>query len=227
LQSACGVLRNHHWEMHDFLRSRIRFGRRNLVEPTALNDEPGYHLILCRNLFIYLHANARAVLANSLSRALLPGGRLIMGAGDRVPELNARFVPIKPAAGFGFVHRAASPTPTASIVVPAAPAVVRAPRRIHSLPRAEHHGVPSTAVEFYRRALEYKDHGNLRQAERRCRQALYLAPGYLPALELLQTLWHVHPSARLRRALTVRIQRVRNETQMPVSVPLVREAEAL
>ena len=73
------------------------------------------------------------------------------------------------------------------------------------------HAAPPTAVEFYRRAMDHKDRGNDRQAERRCRQALYLAPGYLPALELLQTLWHVHPDARIRRALMARIERVREQ----------------
>jgi chemotaxis protein methyltransferase WspC len=226
LQDACGVLRNQHWHMHEALRRRIRFNRRNLVDPAALEDEGGYHLILCRNLFIYLHAHARAVLAESLSRALLPDGRLIVGAGDRVPELNARFVPVKPAAGFGFVHKAPASTQRRLPSAPVAPVVVRAQRRVTSLPRMEDHGVPSTAVEFYRRALEYKDHGNLRQAERRCRQALYLAPGYLPALELLQTLWHMHPNARLRRALTARIQRVRSDAHGSLAAPALVEGGA-
>jgi hypothetical protein len=79
-------------------------------------------------------------------------------------------------------------------------------------------------MEFYRRAMEYKEHGNLRQAERRCRQALYLAPGYLPALELLQFLWQVHPNARLRRALTARIHRVRGESGALPGLPLAGEA---
>jgi hypothetical protein len=78
---------------------------------------------------------------------------------------------------------------------------------------------PSAAVEFYRRALEHKDRGNLRQAERRCRQALYLAPGFLPALELLQMLWQVQPNARLRRALSARIVRVRAENESPLAQP--------
>ncbi len=105
LQTACGVLRDHHWHMHEPLRRTIRFERRNLAVEGALETDAKYHLILCRNLFIYLNAEARAMLAESLSRALLPGGRLIVGAGDRIAEVNARFVPVKPAAGFGFVHR--------------------------------------------------------------------------------------------------------------------------
>jgi hypothetical protein len=69
--------------------------------------------------------------------------------------------------------------------------------------------VPGSAAEFYQRALEYRECGNLRQAERRCRQALYLDSGHVPALELLDALWRLHPSARLRRALQARIRRIR------------------
>jgi chemotaxis protein methyltransferase WspC len=215
LQATCGVLRNNHWHMHEELRRRIRFARRNLAEPQSLGEEAGYHLILCRNLFIYLHADARAALADSLSRALLPGGRLIVGAGDRVPELNARFAPVKPAAGFGFAHKTV--TKAADEVRKAVP-LPPLPRTVKQYPLIAPRvvvagGAPSAAVEFYHRALEYRDRGNLRQAERRCRQALYLAPGFLPALELLQVLWQVQPNPRLRRALSARIVRVRTASE--------------
>jgi hypothetical protein len=70
-----------------------------------------------------------------------------------------------------------------------------------------------TAEEFYRRAVDCMERGNARGAERRCRQALYLAPAHLPALEMLQTLWHLHPNARIKRALSARIHRVRSENE--------------
>jgi chemotaxis protein methyltransferase WspC len=198
--------------MPDELRSRIRFERGNLADSGALGDEPRYHLIFCRNLFIYLHAKARGILAESLRRVLLPGGRLIVGAGDRVAELNARFMPLHPAASFGFTHKPVV-TPRTS-TAPPQPVRARVSRFILPAPKPERQPAPATAVEFYRRAVEYQERGNVRQAERRCRQALYLAPGYLPALELLQALWHMHPNARLRRALKARIQRVRAESEM-------------
>jgi hypothetical protein len=199
--------------MHEELRARIRFERRNLVMEGALDANAGYHLILCRNLFIYLNANARAVLAESLASALLPGGLLIVGAGDRIAEVNARFVPIKPASGFGFVHRKHAPAQKAPRKAPIPAASARVERARPPSLEPEKVQPDSPAVEFYRRAMEYRERGNLRQAERRCRQALYLAPGYLPALELLQSLWQVHPNARLRRALSARILRVRGEIE--------------
>jgi len=213
LQVACGTLRNQHWHMRDELRGRIRFERRNLADSSALDKAPGYHLILCRNLFIYLHAPARAFLAGSLSKALLPGGQLIVGSGDRVAELNARFTPLKPVASFGFTHKLAGSLSAAESDRSTPRARTRAPRINPPTPNPEDPGAATTAVEFYRRALEHNEHGNARQAERRCRQALYLEPGYLPALELLQTLWTLHPNARLKRALKARIQRVRKESE--------------
>jgi chemotaxis protein methyltransferase WspC len=225
LQAACGTLRNQHWYMRDELRSRIRFERRNLADAAALDNEPGYHLILCRNLFIYLHARARDVLAESLKKALLPGGRLIVGAGDRVAELNARFAPVSPAASFGFTHKVVASPRTSRSPAPVRPVKIRVPRTALSIPKPEEHAAPTTAMEFYRRALEYKEHDNVHQAERRCRQALYLAPGYLPALELLQTLWHLHPNARLRHALNVRIQRIRTESEPIIATPRQADGE--
>ncbi len=67
----------------------------------------------------------------------------------------------------------------------------------------------NTVDDLYHRALQHQQAGNLRSAERRCRQALYLAPTHLPALELLQNLWHHNPNQRLRHALTARILRTR------------------
>src|SRR4051812_23185754 len=217
LRSACGTFENQQWHVDDELRSRIRFERRNLADARALDSEPGYDLILCRNLFIYLHAGARAILAKSLCKALLPSGRLIVGVADRVPELNARFTAVHPGAAFELTHKAPAPPAIALSAARSDPPVHAQKKRIPSFalptPKSEDRSAPTTAVEYYRRAMEYKERGNDRQAERRCRQALYLAPAYLPALELLQSLWHVHPNARLRRALNARIGRVRAERQ--------------
>jgi chemotaxis protein methyltransferase WspC len=222
LQAACGTLRNHHWFMHDALRAAIRFERCNLAHDGPLDGRPGYHLILCRNLFIYFHPAARAALARTLSRALVPGGRLILGSADRVPELAEFFASLKPAASFAFTHASSAspagnqvqPKPAAMVPLPA-PAAIAVPRKTAQV---------SPAVDYYRRALEHHEQGSDRQAERRCRQALYLAPGYLPALELLQVLWRLHPNLRQRRALSARIRRARDEAQS-APPPAAREKE--
>ena len=104
-QRACAELQGSHWTIHEALRRRVNFGRLNLAQPGALGEETQYHMILCRNLFIYLAPAARAALAQSLSAALLPGGRLFLGTADRVKELHPLFAPLRPAASFAFAHR--------------------------------------------------------------------------------------------------------------------------
>jgi chemotaxis protein methyltransferase WspC len=220
LQHACAQRQGGQWSVHEVLRERVRFGRRNLAQMGALGDTPQYHLILCRNLFIYLAPTARAALAQSLSAVLLPGGRMFLGTADRVRELHALFAPMRPAASFGFVHRAPG---AAAEVRPRAAAAVRAavPRlrdgwaaavggkadRVRSPELEANDG--QAATELFKRALEHRQRGELAKAERRCRQALYLAPNLLPALELLQLLWSEHPNLRLRRALRDRVLRHR------------------
>jgi len=197
-----------------------------------------YHLILCRNLFIYLRPQARAVLAQSLAGALVPGGRLVIGTADRVEELNAVFLSLKPAASFAYTHRvpvalASTETdapltlehntrqqeliarhPTPNLEPNLAQAAIAPAPATHST--AAKHPVPS-AESCYQSALQHHLHGDPRKAERRCRQALYIDPEYLPALELLATLWIKVPNPRLRRALADRILRNRLAAEIPAS----------
>jgi chemotaxis protein methyltransferase WspC len=227
LQQACAQRQGNHWSVHDGLRARVQFERRNLAQPRALGDGPQYHLILCRNLFIYLAPEARAALAQSLSGALFPGGRLFLGTADRVEELNALFSPVRPAASFAFVHRPLGVPvdlqPRASVPVRMAQYGVRIGRPEIALPPAEEG--PSrrseadvtgmqAANDLLQRALDHRQRGELAKAERRCRQALYLSPNLLPALELLQSLWSDQPNLRLRRALRNRVLRNRLRRQM-------------
>ena len=228
LQQACGASQHKHWQIHDELRQRINFERRNLAEPAALGTGPQYHLILCRNLFIYLRAEARTALAESLAAALVPGGRLVLGTADRVEELNGLFSPQRPAASFAFLHRtsalpAAQPARRRSSSTPGLAWGFSPTNKPHK-PKGASAPAPSsgpvengsTAADLLKRALEHRQHGELAKAERRCRQSLYLAPAYLPALELLQSLWDQNPNLRHRRALRDRILRTR--LAIPVEV---------
>lgn len=201
--------------------ARVSFARRNLAQPGALGEVAQYHLVLCRNLFIYLAPQARATLAQSLAAVLHPGGRLFLGTADRVKELSALFAPVRPAASFAFVHRApgVAVSPRLRVAAPVRAAVqsIRGARpagnvAAKDVPAVEVEvdaNVLQAADELFRRAQEHRQRGELAKAERRCRQALYLSPNLLPALELLQILWSEHPNLRLRRALRDRVLRHR------------------
>jgi chemotaxis protein methyltransferase WspC len=197
------------WIIRDELKDRIHFLHRNLAAQDPLAGEK-YHLILCRNLFIYLHAEARATLAATLADALHPGGRLVIGTADHVPELNAVFAPLQPASAFALIPLRDKPQPgrhkpVSGLLESAIPPHNTAPQP--SLHDADLHH--ASAEELHRRALESQHVGNVRLAERRCRQALYVDPSYLPAMELLDTLWHSTASMRMRAALSARIHRMR------------------
>jgi chemotaxis methyl-accepting protein methylase len=225
LRQACVSRSGKQWKVHDALRERVHFARRNLAQRGALGDTAQYHLVLCRNLFIYLAPEARAALAESLATALLPGGRLFLGTADRVEELAALFAPMRPASSFEFVRRAPAGT-AAHLEEQSVPTVVSAPfTNPKPLPKrqsevaqaaalrpvlngAETSSLPA-AEELLKRAVEHRQLGEIAKAERRCRQALYLAPNLLPALELLQSLWSDHPNLRQRRALRDRVLRNR------------------
>ena len=65
------------------LRGMVRFRRHNLAHdsiPPA--GEPGFDLIVCRNVLIYFGQQLAAQVIESLDRSLRPGGMLVLGAAD-------------------------------------------------------------------------------------------------------------------------------------------------
>jgi chemotaxis protein methyltransferase CheR len=68
--------------MRDTLRSRVRFEQRDIVREGA---PPGaWHLVLCRNVAIYLERGARRRLHQAIAGALAPGGTLLLGRSERL-----------------------------------------------------------------------------------------------------------------------------------------------
>ena len=141
---------------------------------------------------------------------------------------------LSPAASFAFAHRA----PAAAVQ----PNVIeRILSRLHIGPRPHSNRRPAPAIpeipsqpvdaetlhltaanDLLERALAHRQRGEMTKAERRCRQALYLAPNLLPAMELLQPLWDESPTLRLRRALRDRI--LRTQLAAPIeAVPAQKE----
>jgi chemotaxis protein methyltransferase WspC len=209
-RDACAVFNEDAWHIRPEVHERVRFLQHNLAQAQPLPRER-YHLIFCRNLFIYFHREARKALTNALLQALDPDGWLVLGPGDLVPELAPRVTSLRPASSFTFQHAtqpAPSPHPFQFAATSRAP---RKPTPVFARPVPAPTAQPSipAASELHRRALESYSANNVRLAERRCRQALYLDPEYLPALELLDKIWHSSASQRLRRALAARIHRSR------------------
>ena len=66
------------------LRDRARWERRDVVEEPAPTG--GWHVVLCRNVAIYLEPAAKARLHRTLAGALLPGGILVLGRSERLGD---------------------------------------------------------------------------------------------------------------------------------------------
>lgn len=83
----------------DSIRRRVRFEWLNLAAstyPSLHSSVSGMHLILCRNVLIYLTPDAVAEVAASLHAALAPGGWLLTSPTD--PPL-AHLAPLTPVVG--------------------------------------------------------------------------------------------------------------------------------
>jgi chemotaxis protein methyltransferase WspC len=88
------------WELDSTIRSRVRFRQGNLLDPLFLAGATSFDLILCRNLFIYLHADARGRVLDAIVRLLRADGRLCTGHADPIDFEDARFVRTGPASYF-------------------------------------------------------------------------------------------------------------------------------
>lgn len=72
------------WRVRPALRGDLRWMRLNLIDSFKVQD--GYDIILCRNVLSSFAADARAAVLAKLDGALVPGGRLMLGAGEPAPE---------------------------------------------------------------------------------------------------------------------------------------------
>jgi chemotaxis methyl-accepting protein methylase len=80
------------YEMNAFIRAQVQWRTADVVS-TA---EPGpWDVILCRNMAMYMRADAVSELWNRLARALRPGGYLVLGKAER-PHGQSCLVPVAP-----------------------------------------------------------------------------------------------------------------------------------
>lgn len=81
-----------------YLRSRIGFGRLNLMDPTYSVGE-AMHIIFCRNVLIYFDKETQAKVLHNLCNCLLPGGYLFIGHSETIAGLN---LPVRTVANTVF-----------------------------------------------------------------------------------------------------------------------------
>jgi chemotaxis protein methyltransferase WspC len=88
------------WELDPRIRACVRFRQGNLLDPLFLASEGAFDLILCRNLFIYLHPEARRQALGTVARLLAAAGWLCTGHADPFELQDAGFTRTGPRSYF-------------------------------------------------------------------------------------------------------------------------------
>lgn len=79
------------FRIREEIRSRVSFGRLNLIEPARLTALPRFHVIFCRNVLIYLDERSKRSVVASLYERLLPGGHLFLGRVESLVAFSTGF----------------------------------------------------------------------------------------------------------------------------------------
>ena len=133
------------------IRTAVRFVHGNILDEGLLADHPGFDVVFCRNLLIYLDAAGREKAFATLGRLVEPGGFLFLGHADRPdPRGAARFVPHGDKASFAYRRGAGAPASAAAApsVPPVGPAqrLARAALKIARAIRPGSGEVPAVAA---------------------------------------------------------------------------------
>jgi len=116
------------------VRNCVRFDWANLLDDKSLIDRGPYDVVFCRNLLIYLTAEARGRMERTLDRLLRADGILVLGAAEP-PILRGDWIPAGAASLFALrrgvhLHAAAAPPaarPPLPSPAPAKPGAVTRP----------------------------------------------------------------------------------------------------
>ena len=112
----------------DLVKQAVRVRAGNVAVPGFLAGEKPFDAIFCRNLFIYLTADARRTAAARFHQLLAPGGRLFLGHAEPVGAIDPRFQSVGPPQAFMVCVAAPADRPAAEAAVePPKPLAVKAP----------------------------------------------------------------------------------------------------
>lgn len=184
--------RSKQWLIDSRLRDMVTFRSGDLIRDPFPDPKAGlaeFDLILCRNVFIYLDAQAVARITAKFAGTLADGGYLVTGHselfGHNTAPLRVRMFPQsavfqKPAAWASEIGLGES---LANVPVPAVAAIAPAPRIARDAPRAEARAVPSLSSaapaedcdRLMQSAWRCADRGMRAEAEQECRKAAAIA----------------------------------------------------
>ena len=123
------------WRLIEPVRRMVRFTYLNLAAdpfPSLGPDGPSFDLVLCRNVTIYFSPEATRRLYRRFADALAPGGWLVLGPSDPIPEQPGSLEPVYLPGTVLWRRPIASriPLPTAR------PTLAGQATRLSSIPRA-------------------------------------------------------------------------------------------
>jgi len=203
------------WRVKKHLRTHVNFRQANLLDPNALEPQ-AYDLICSRNLMIYQTPEARRRMAETLASALAPNGRLVLGAADWGRDMDEFFRLEEPVNSFALRLRDTAPPTVQKPKIRTPQITTKSPQTsIKTNPKNTPKTVEQLAdvTALYRHALEAYLRTEEQEAERLCRQTLYLEGDHLPSLELLAKIQRPHTPARIQLALRARLKRHRTAAE--------------
>lgn len=115
------------WRVNQSLRSMVRFAWLNLAADPLVPPSADFDLIACRNVTIYFDDASTQRLYRSLVDALSPGGWLLLGPSDPLPEDRSDLERVELEGAVLWRRRAAKRVPDAPVIRPVTPVAVRRP----------------------------------------------------------------------------------------------------
>lgn len=96
-------LENEEWKVKSDLTQKASFSLFNLLTDTFPIAK--YHIVFCRNVLIYQKKENKQKIMQGIAKSLLPGGYLIMGAGESLIGLDVDLKQIKVKESMFFTHK--------------------------------------------------------------------------------------------------------------------------
>jgi chemotaxis protein methyltransferase WspC len=157
------------WELRPEPREGVRFLPGNLIDPRLLLFEYPYDIVFCRNVFIYLTAQARQQALANLARLTVAGGLLCMSVAEALPATEDRFKRWGPPA-YGLYRRAGDRPGRATIpplsLRPASSTAPATPATEAPLPLTP--ALPVVSANLLDQARRLADQGKLEDALAAC-----------------------------------------------------------
>jgi chemotaxis protein methyltransferase WspC len=175
------------------LRHAVRFRVGNILHPGVFTEHERFDIIFCRNLLIYLDADARRTALDRLLGVLDGSGLILAGQAEVLSQMDPRLQPLVGYGPLSFTRsrdqRAPASPPAAPPRQPAPPARRQTPPAV--APRAPNAHPPSAPArtassdDLLEPARRHADAGALAQARSECHAVLAIHPESVPAWYLL------------------------------------------